>query len=58
MLGGGLAPPLAAASGPRLPIGGHGGCRGARGEQGRDAEIFSGATLPTQHQPALVGQGG
>ena len=47
-------PRFEAAGGLRLPIGGHGGCRGACGEQGREAEDLSGTTLPTQHGPALV----
>ena len=49
---------FAAAGGPRLPIGGHGGCRGVRGEQGREADDFSGTLPPMQHLPALVGQYG
>ena len=49
---------FAAAGGSRLPIGGRGGSRGVRGEQGRAASDFSGTILSTQHLPALVGQYG
>ena len=49
---------FAAAGGPRLPIGGHGGCRGVRGEQGREANDFLRTLQPMQHLPALVGECG
>jgi hypothetical protein len=49
---------FAAAGGPRLPIGGRGGCRGVRGKEGRKADDLSGTISPSQLLPALVGRCG